>query len=209
MKYSSLFLALFYTVECFSNSPSAAIVVVVEALLEMQQNGCRSKVAGAFAIVNVVSMIEKFATLSCSGLNSIKCWEGERFRNPQMCLFTREFIQYFLVRAGIVYWGMWQARIWKFCIRVSRHFRITQSTSTACLNRKCVTADGVQRGISSINFQMPGPSLHVCKGDVVVVDVHHEAEGISMSIRFMPMTSEHISTIHARVIWKLMKFMVR
>lgn len=31
---------------------------------------------------------------------------------------------------------------------------------------------------------MPGPTLHVCKGDVVVVDVQNEAEGISTSVHF-------------------------
>lgn len=53
-----------------------------------------------------------------------------------------------------------------------------------CLNRKCATADGVQRGILSINFQLPGPAIHVCKDDIVVVDVQNEAEGLSTSIHF-------------------------
>lgn len=36
----------------------------------------------------------------------------------------------------------------------------------------------------SINFQLPGPSIQVCKHDVVVVDVQNGAEGISTSIHF-------------------------
>lgn len=54
----------------------------------------------------------------------------------------------------------------------------------ACLNRKCITADGFQRGILSINFQVPGPTLQVCKDDIVVVDVRNFAEGLSTSIHF-------------------------
>lgn len=55
---------------------------------------------------------------------------------------------------------------------------------TDCLHRKCVTGDGIQRGILSINFQLPAPSVQVCKGDIVVVDVQNEAEGISTSLHF-------------------------
>lgn len=47
-----------------------------------------------------------------------------------------------------------------------------------------MTADGFQRGILSINFRLPGPSLQVCKDDIIVVDVDNEGEGISTSIHF-------------------------
>lgn len=59
-----------------------------------------------------------------------------------------------------------------------------QGNVTACLDRKCVTADGIQRGILSINFQLPAPSIQVCKDDVLIVDVQNEAEGLSTSIHF-------------------------
>lgn len=55
---------------------------------------------------------------------------------------------------------------------------------TSCLMKKCVTADGFQRGFLSINFMLPSPSLHVCKNDIVVVDVSNEAEGIATSIHW-------------------------
>jgi FtsP/CotA-like multicopper oxidase with cupredoxin domain len=48
----------------------------------------------------------------------------------------------------------------------------------------CVMADGVKRGFLSINFQAPGPSLHVCKDDIVVVDLTNEAEGAATAIHW-------------------------
>lgn len=55
---------------------------------------------------------------------------------------------------------------------------------TACLHKRCVTADGFNRGFLSINFQLPGPSIQVCKNDIIVVDVINEAEGIATSIHW-------------------------
>ncbi|KAG5683781.1 hypothetical protein PVAND_013045 [Polypedilum vanderplanki] len=55
---------------------------------------------------------------------------------------------------------------------------------TSCLIKKCVTADGFQRGFLSINFQLPGPTIAVCKNDIVVVDVFNEAEGLATSIHW-------------------------
>ncbi|XP_033225671.1 laccase-1 [Belonocnema kinseyi] len=42
---------------------------------------------------------------------------------------------------------------------------------TDCYRPHCITADGVERPIVVVNRQMPGPSLEVCKGDRVIVDV--------------------------------------
>lgn len=47
-----------------------------------------------------------------------------------------------------------------------------------------MTADGFQRGILTINFQLPGPSIVVCRDDIVIVDVRNVAEGLSTSIHF-------------------------
>jgi hypothetical protein len=48
-----------------------------------------------------------------------------------------------------------------------------------CSHSKCVMADGVKRGFLSINFELPGPAIHVCKGDVILVDFDNDAEGIA------------------------------
>lgn len=52
------------------------------------------------------------------------------------------------------------------------------------MSKRCVTADGFSRGFLSINFQLPGPEIQVCKNDIIVVDIFNEADGISTSIHW-------------------------
>ncbi|XP_071552514.1 uncharacterized protein [Panulirus ornatus] len=40
-----------------------------------------------------------------------------------------------------------------------------------CSRAECVAGDGVPRPLLTVNRQMPGPSIQVCEGDQVVVDV--------------------------------------
>lgn len=40
-------------------------------------------------------------------------------------------------------------------------------------------ADGYKRGFLSINFELPAPTIHVCKDDVIVVDLTNDAEGVA------------------------------
>lgn len=42
----------------------------------------------------------------------------------------------------------------------------------------------MKRGFLSINFQLPGPTINVCKGDIVVVDLTNEAEGAATAIHW-------------------------
>ncbi|KAI5742977.1 hypothetical protein M8J77_013259 [Diaphorina citri] len=46
--------------------------------------------------------------------------------------------------------------------------------SPQCNNSQCVTADGVERAMLTINRQLPGPSIQVCPGDLIVVDLHNK-----------------------------------
>uniref|UniRef100_A0A8D8WQ21 L-ascorbate oxidase n=1 Tax=Cacopsylla melanoneura TaxID=428564 RepID=A0A8D8WQ21_9HEMI len=55
---------------------------------------------------------------------------------------------------------------------------------THCYNHGCVTADGVERGILTINRQLPGPSIQVCQNDKVIVDVQNKMKGTSVSIHW-------------------------
>lgn len=48
------------------------------------------------------------------------------------------------------------------------------NTSSDCYKRDCVTADGVERPILTINRRLPGPSIQVCRGDTIVVDVNNK-----------------------------------
>lgn len=42
---------------------------------------------------------------------------------------------------------------------------------TDCLRENCVIADGSLKSIETINKLLPGPSIQVCKGDTVVVNI--------------------------------------
>ncbi|XP_059478414.1 uncharacterized protein LOC132198398 isoform X2 [Neocloeon triangulifer] len=55
---------------------------------------------------------------------------------------------------------------------------------TACFERQCVTADGIERGIMTINRKMPGPSIQVCQGDMVVVDFENRIPGAATAIHW-------------------------
>ncbi|KAI4484871.1 hypothetical protein M0802_012999 [Mischocyttarus mexicanus] len=42
---------------------------------------------------------------------------------------------------------------------------------TDCFRPHCIPADGVKRSVLVVNRQLPGPSIQVCQGDRVIVDV--------------------------------------
>lgn len=42
-----------------------------------------------------------------------------------------------------------------------------------CDRKDCVVADGVKRPIAVVNRQLPGPSVEVCKGDKIIVDMEN------------------------------------
>ncbi|XP_046680744.1 uncharacterized protein LOC124367713 [Homalodisca vitripennis] len=49
-------------------------------------------------------------------------------------------------------------------------------TLSDCYREDCVPADGIQRSIMVVNRQMPGPSVEVCYGDKVEVEVEKPDE---------------------------------
>ncbi|XP_067009264.2 uncharacterized protein [Anabrus simplex] len=53
-----------------------------------------------------------------------------------------------------------------------------------CFAPQCVTADGYEKGILTVNRQLPGPSIQVCEGDRVVVDVRNMMIGVSTTIHW-------------------------
>nr|XP_018904620.1 PREDICTED: laccase-3-like isoform X2 [Bemisia tabaci] len=53
-----------------------------------------------------------------------------------------------------------------------------------CFLPKCCQADGFERGILTVNRRMPGPSIQVCKGDTIVVDVKNSMPGKSLTIHW-------------------------
>uniref|UniRef100_A0A1B6DQZ8 Laccase n=1 Tax=Clastoptera arizonana TaxID=38151 RepID=A0A1B6DQZ8_9HEMI len=55
---------------------------------------------------------------------------------------------------------------------------------TSCYARGCVTADGFERAILTVNRMLPAPSIQVCEGDTVVVDVKNKMSGRSTTIHW-------------------------
>uniref|UniRef100_A0A182QTI3 Uncharacterized protein n=1 Tax=Anopheles farauti TaxID=69004 RepID=A0A182QTI3_9DIPT len=53
-----------------------------------------------------------------------------------------------------------------------------------CFLPQCITANGMERGVVTINRQIPGPPIHVCKHDTIVVDVENELEGLGSTIHW-------------------------
>ncbi|OXU30144.1 hypothetical protein TSAR_011222, partial [Trichomalopsis sarcophagae] len=58
------------------------------------------------------------------------------------------------------------------------------ATNTVWSHCQCVLADGVERGILTANRMIPGPSIQVCEGDKVVIDVENHMEGMEVTIHW-------------------------
>lgn len=50
-----------------------------------------------------------------------------------------------------------------------------------CFKTGCVPANGVERVFMSINQQFPSPTINVCKGDRIIVDVKNHIPGVGIS----------------------------
>ncbi|KAJ1520200.1 hypothetical protein ONE63_004411 [Megalurothrips usitatus] len=61
---------------------------------------------------------------------------------------------------------------------------VPNATNTVWSHCQCVLADGVERGILSVNRMLPGPSIQVCQGDKIVVDVENHMEGMELTIHW-------------------------
>ncbi|XP_041354904.1 laccase-1-like [Gigantopelta aegis] len=48
---------------------------------------------------------------------------------------------------------------------------------TDCYRPHCVATDGVHRAIMTVNRRLPGPAIHVCHNDTIVVNVKNKMEG--------------------------------
>ncbi|KAK6195925.1 hypothetical protein SNE40_001251 [Patella caerulea] len=47
---------------------------------------------------------------------------------------------------------------------------------TDCKRPHCITADGVPRSVVVVNRMLPGPGIHVCENDMIVVNVKNQLE---------------------------------
>ncbi|XP_050711720.1 uncharacterized protein LOC126995868 isoform X4 [Eriocheir sinensis] len=55
---------------------------------------------------------------------------------------------------------------------------------TDCSRKECIPGDGVSRPLVVVNRELPGPSLQVCEGDRLLVDVHNSVLGCTDSIHW-------------------------
>ncbi|KAK2584471.1 hypothetical protein KPH14_006846 [Odynerus spinipes] len=58
------------------------------------------------------------------------------------------------------------------------------ATNVVWSDCQCVLADGVERGILTANRMIPGPSIQVCQGDKVVIDVENHMEGMEATLHW-------------------------
>lgn len=59
-----------------------------------------------------------------------------------------------------------------------------------CFKAGCITGNGVQRVIMSINQRLPGPPINVCKGDRIIVDLKNHISGIGLSYHWHGISQE-------------------
>ena len=59
---------------------------------------------------------------------------------------------------------------------MSRACYLCPLNGTDCLREHCVPVDGYKRTIQVANRLLPGPSIQVCKGDTIVVNVENRLE---------------------------------
>lgn len=55
---------------------------------------------------------------------------------------------------------------------------------TDCERPHCVLGDGIERSVMVVNRMMPGPSIEVCEGDMIVADVRNHLLGDSTTIHW-------------------------
>ena len=63
-------------------------------------------------------------------------------------------------------------------------YNCRKNNQTDCYREGCVTADGTARTVMVINRMLPGPSIQVCQGDTIVVNLHNK------------LRSERVTSIH-------------
>ncbi|KAL9706052.1 hypothetical protein quinque_009570 [Culex quinquefasciatus] len=53
-----------------------------------------------------------------------------------------------------------------------------------CFHPQCITADGMERSVVTLNRQIPGPTIAVCRNDIIVVDLLNHMEGSAGAIHW-------------------------
>ncbi|XP_055904766.1 uncharacterized protein LOC129940445 [Eupeodes corollae] len=53
-----------------------------------------------------------------------------------------------------------------------------------CDHHQCIVGDGTEKGVMSINRMIPGPAIHVCKEDMIIIDVVNNAHGTAAALHW-------------------------
>ncbi|XP_046630294.1 oxidoreductase OpS5-like isoform X1 [Neodiprion virginianus] len=60
-----------------------------------------------------------------------------------------------------------------------------------CYRSQCIPADGTEREVMSINRKIPGPAIHVCKNDLIVVNVINRMAGADVTLHWHGFRQKH------------------
>lgn len=60
----------------------------------------------------------------------------------------------------------------------------SHSNYSTCFQKDCILGDFRQKGVMSINRQIPGPDIQVCQGDRIVIDVINQAPGTAAALHW-------------------------
>ncbi|XP_054289636.1 uncharacterized protein LOC129004939 [Macrosteles quadrilineatus] len=69
-------------------------------------------------------------------------------------------------------------------VTLSRACGNCPNVTSDCFLPQCVSGDGFEKAILCVNRMLPGPSIQVCKGDTIIVDVVNEMPGRSTTIHW-------------------------
>lgn len=72
----------------------------------------------------------------------------------------------------------------KSMIKFSACGKCGYGSNSDCYRDQCIAADGIPRGVMSTNRKIPGPAIHVCRNDLIVVDVLNAMGGTSAAIHW-------------------------
>ncbi|KAG5900311.1 hypothetical protein JTB14_026319 [Gonioctena quinquepunctata] len=82
---------------------------------------------------------------------------------------------------------------WPMICRVKMNIEMFQSNlvcedcpknATDCSQSFCPSSDDTPRGIITVNRQLPGPPIHVCHNDILIIDVINKIPGHSFTIHW-------------------------
>ncbi|XP_050293689.1 uncharacterized protein LOC126734191 [Anthonomus grandis grandis] len=72
-----------------------------------------------------------------------------------------------------------ESMVCQYHFKVENYYTMTKACHDCpmnlshCYQKDCIPGDGYERGIITVNRQMPGPAIEVCQNDLIIVDVEN------------------------------------